>query len=159
MVVRRVRVGCKRGVHRLLLVGWVCCKLQPVMVHCSWVHCSPSSSVPAHACPPSQSPISFVLPVSLNPQPHSSFLSLSTPPPPNLAPREGLPQKIKADTEGGRLVFFGHTDIGMLNNVVELWRYPSAQVSEWMMRIRCCWVIIRLFPCSCRASKPRRGVN
>ncbi|KAG2489369.1 hypothetical protein HYH03_012199 [Edaphochlamys debaryana] len=38
----------------------------------------------------------------------------------------GLPAKVKADPEG-RLVFFGHTDVGMLNNVVELWRYPSAQ--------------------------------
>ena len=37
-----------------------------------------------------------------------------------------LPDKVAADPEG-RLVFFGHTDVGMLNNVVELWRYPSAQ--------------------------------
>ena len=37
-----------------------------------------------------------------------------------------LPDKVAADPEG-RLVFFGHTDVAMLNNVVELWRYPSAQ--------------------------------
>ncbi|KAG1676124.1 hypothetical protein FOA52_004964 [Chlamydomonas sp. UWO 241] len=40
--------------------------------------------------------------------------------------RKGLPDKVAADPEG-RLVFFGHTDVGTLNNVVELWRYPSAQ--------------------------------
>lgn len=40
-----------------------------------------------------------------------------------------LPDKIKSDPEGS-LVFFGHTDVGTLNNVVELWRYPSAQVSH-----------------------------
>ena len=39
-----------------------------------------------------------------------------------------LPEKIAADPTG-RLVFFGFTDIGILNNVVELWRYPSAQAS------------------------------
>ncbi|GIL49252.1 hypothetical protein Vafri_5380 [Volvox africanus] len=38
----------------------------------------------------------------------------------------GLPGKVTADPEG-RLVFFGYTDVGMLNNVVEIWRYPSAQ--------------------------------
>ncbi|EFJ42285.1 hypothetical protein VOLCADRAFT_107330 [Volvox carteri f. nagariensis] len=37
-----------------------------------------------------------------------------------------LPAKVAADPEG-RLVFFGYTDVGMLNNVVEIWRYPSAQ--------------------------------
>ncbi len=45
--------------------------------------------------------------------------------------RRRLPEKIAADP-AGRLVFFGFTDIGALNNVVELWRYPSAQAS-----IRC----------------------
>mmetsp|Transcript_32859 Transcript_32859/g.72584 ORF Transcript_32859/g.72584 Transcript_32859/m.72584 type:complete len:271 (-) Transcript_32859:35-847(-) len=40
--------------------------------------------------------------------------------------RKGLPDKVASDPEG-RLVFFGYTDVGMLNNVVELWRYPSAQ--------------------------------
>ncbi|GFR52604.1 hypothetical protein Agub_g15202, partial [Astrephomene gubernaculifera] len=39
---------------------------------------------------------------------------------------KGLPAKVAADPEG-QLVFFGHTEVGMLNNVVELWRYPSAQ--------------------------------
>ncbi|KXZ48796.1 hypothetical protein GPECTOR_25g380 [Gonium pectorale] len=38
----------------------------------------------------------------------------------------GLPSKVAADPDG-KLVFFGYTDVGMLNNVVELWRYPSAQ--------------------------------
>ncbi|GLC46162.1 hypothetical protein PLESTB_001196400 [Pleodorina starrii] len=38
----------------------------------------------------------------------------------------GLPAKVEADPEG-RLAFFGYTDVGMLNNVVEIWRYPSAQ--------------------------------
>ncbi|KAL6755198.1 hypothetical protein V8C86DRAFT_2682474 [Haematococcus lacustris] len=39
---------------------------------------------------------------------------------------QGLPGKVAADPEG-QLVLFAHTDVGMLNNVVELWRYPSAQ--------------------------------
>lgn len=39
---------------------------------------------------------------------------------------KGLPDKIASDPEG-QLVFFGYTDVGMLNNVLELWRYPSAQ--------------------------------
>lgn len=26
-------------------------------------------------------------------------------------------------------MFFGHTDVGMLNNVLEIWRYPSMQAS------------------------------
>mmetsp|Transcript_9031 Transcript_9031/g.15687 ORF Transcript_9031/g.15687 Transcript_9031/m.15687 type:complete len:274 (+) Transcript_9031:3-824(+) len=38
----------------------------------------------------------------------------------------GLPSKVAADPEG-QLVFFGHTDVGTLNNVLEVWRYPSAQ--------------------------------
>ncbi|KAG2444417.1 hypothetical protein HXX76_001170 [Chlamydomonas incerta] len=38
----------------------------------------------------------------------------------------GLPHKVAVDPEG-KLVFFGYTDVGMLNHVVELWRYPSAQ--------------------------------
>ena len=32
-----------------------------------------------------------------------------------------LPDKVAADADG-KLVFFGHTDVGTLNNVVELWR-------------------------------------
>lgn len=38
---------------------------------------------------------------------------------------KGIPEKmaVSPDTE---LVFFGFTDIGMLNNVIEIWRYPSA---------------------------------
>ncbi len=51
--------------------------------------------------------------------------------------RRRLPEKIAADP-AGRLVFFGFTDIGVLNNVVELWRYPSAQAS-----IRCEWLVAR----------------
>lgn len=38
----------------------------------------------------------------------------------------GIPHKVAADPHG-QLVFFGNTEIGMLNNVIELWRYPSAQ--------------------------------
>ncbi|KAG2447150.1 hypothetical protein HYH02_007896 [Chlamydomonas schloesseri] len=38
----------------------------------------------------------------------------------------GLPHKVAADPDG-KLVFFGYTDVGMLNHVMELWRYPSAQ--------------------------------
>ncbi|MEW5308019.1 MAG: hypothetical protein WDW38_000010 [Sanguina aurantia] len=40
--------------------------------------------------------------------------------------KKGLPDKV-ASYPDGQLVFFGHTDVGMLNNVSELWRYPSAQ--------------------------------
>jgi len=38
---------------------------------------------------------------------------------------KGIPEKmaVSRDTE---LVFFGFTDIGMLNNVIEVWKYPSA---------------------------------
>ena len=38
---------------------------------------------------------------------------------------KGIPEKmaVSPDTE---LIFFGFTDIGMLNNVIEVWRYPSA---------------------------------
>jgi hypothetical protein len=38
-----------------------------------------------------------------------------------------LPAKVAADPEKGQLVFFGYTDVGVLNTVTELWRYPSAQ--------------------------------
>lgn len=37
----------------------------------------------------------------------------------------GLPAKIAAGPEG-RLVALAHSDVGVLNNVVELWRYPGA---------------------------------
>jgi hypothetical protein len=50
------------------------------------------------------------------------------PPPPTPTPTptpQRLPDKIAADRDG-RLVAFAHSDVGMLNNVVELWRYPSA---------------------------------
>lgn len=36
-----------------------------------------------------------------------------------------LPEKVAADREG-LLVAFAYSEIGVLNNVVELWRYPSA---------------------------------
>jgi hypothetical protein len=36
-----------------------------------------------------------------------------------------LPEKVAADRDG-LLVAFAHSDVGMLNQVVELWRYPSA---------------------------------
>ncbi|WIA12449.1 hypothetical protein OEZ85_012484 [Tetradesmus obliquus] len=38
---------------------------------------------------------------------------------------DGLPEKVAADRDG-LLVAFAHSDVGVLNNVVELWRYPSA---------------------------------
>ena len=38
---------------------------------------------------------------------------------------KGVPSKIAADPEDGKLVYFGYTDVGQLNTVVELWRYPS----------------------------------
>ncbi|GBF99804.1 hypothetical protein Rsub_12557 [Raphidocelis subcapitata] len=38
---------------------------------------------------------------------------------------EGLPDKIAADPEG-RLVSFAYSDVGTLNSVMELWRYPNA---------------------------------
>ncbi|KAF8071348.1 NIPSNAP3A [Scenedesmus sp. PABB004] len=38
---------------------------------------------------------------------------------------DGLPDKVAADADG-RLVAFAHSDVGVLNQVVELWRYPSA---------------------------------
>lgn len=38
---------------------------------------------------------------------------------------DGLPEKVAADREG-LLVAFAYSEIGVLNNVVELWRYPSA---------------------------------
>ena len=39
---------------------------------------------------------------------------------------QGLPHKVAADPTG-ELVFFGYSDIGTLNQIIELWRYPSAQ--------------------------------
>ena len=35
---------------------------------------------------------------------------------------------MEADTHG-RLVLYAFTDVGPLNNVIELWRYPSMQGS------------------------------
>lgn len=40
---------------------------------------------------------------------------------------KGLPEKIQADPGGGVPVAFLFTDVGRLNNVVEVWRYPSNQ--------------------------------
>eukprot|EP00200_Dunaliella_tertiolecta_P012987 CAMPEP_0202369310 /NCGR_PEP_ID=MMETSP1127-20130417/1172_1 /ASSEMBLY_ACC=CAM_ASM_000462 /TAXON_ID=3047 /ORGANISM="Dunaliella tertiolecta, Strain CCMP1320" /LENGTH=259 /DNA_ID=CAMNT_0048964931 /DNA_START=62 /DNA_END=841 /DNA_ORIENTATION=- len=40
---------------------------------------------------------------------------------------KGLPAKLEADPGNGNLAFFGYVDVGTLNNVVELWRYESAQ--------------------------------
>ena len=37
-----------------------------------------------------------------------------------------VPDKILADPQG-ELVHFAYTDVGVLNSVLELWRYPSAQ--------------------------------
>lgn len=39
--------------------------------------------------------------------------------------QKGIPHKIAADKDG-TLAFFGYTDVGVLNSVIELWRYPSA---------------------------------
>jgi hypothetical protein len=41
---------------------------------------------------------------------------------------EGLPHKVAADSNS-KLVFFGFIDVGMLNTVIELWRYPSLAAS------------------------------
>ncbi len=41
---------------------------------------------------------------------------------------KGLPHKVAADANS-KLVFFGYIDVGMLNTVVELWRYPSLAAS------------------------------
>ena len=41
---------------------------------------------------------------------------------------QGLPHKVAADSNS-ELAFFGFVDVGMLNTVIELWRYPSAQAS------------------------------
>jgi hypothetical protein len=41
-----------------------------------------------------------------------------------------IPSKIAAATQQGinqELSFFGHTDVGYLNTVIEIWRYPTAQ--------------------------------
>ena len=39
-----------------------------------------------------------------------------------------MPLKVAADSNG-ELVFMGHTDVGSLNQVTELWRYPSTAAS------------------------------
>lgn len=55
--------------------------------------------------------------------------------------QKGIPHKIAAD-KSSELIYFGYTDVGILNNVIELWRYPSAagcmqarqsarKVAEW----------------------------
>eukprot|EP00873_Tetraselmis_striata_P021968 jgi/Tetstr1/442232/TSEL_030373.t1 len=41
---------------------------------------------------------------------------------------EGLPEKIAAD-QHGKLVAFAASDVGVLNNVIELWRYDSMAAS------------------------------
>ena len=41
---------------------------------------------------------------------------------------KGLPHKVAADSNS-KLVFFGFIDVGMLNTVIELWRYPSLAAS------------------------------
>ena len=38
----------------------------------------------------------------------------------------GLGSKVAADVNG-RLAFFGYTEFGVLNKVIEVWRYPSAE--------------------------------
>jgi len=40
----------------------------------------------------------------------------------------GLPSKLEADAVSGQqLVMVAYTDVGQLNSVIELWRYPSCQ--------------------------------
>lgn len=45
--------------------------------------------------------------------------------------QKAIPEKIQAASdrglEGHELVFFGYTDVGILNNLVEIWKYPTAQ--------------------------------
>ena len=41
---------------------------------------------------------------------------------------KGLPHKVAADSNS-KLVFFGYIDVGMLNTVIEVWRYPSLAAS------------------------------
>lgn len=41
---------------------------------------------------------------------------------------KGLPHKVAADSNS-KLVYFGFIDVGMLNTVIELWRYPSLAAS------------------------------
>mmetsp|Transcript_28337 Transcript_28337/g.47546 ORF Transcript_28337/g.47546 Transcript_28337/m.47546 type:complete len:268 (+) Transcript_28337:75-878(+) len=40
----------------------------------------------------------------------------------------GLPSKVEADKKG-QLVMYASSDVGVLNNVIEIWRYPSFQGS------------------------------
>jgi hypothetical protein len=55
-----------------------------------------------------------------------------------LIPSHRLPEKVAADRDG-LLVAFAHSEIGVLNNVVELWRYPSAaaclRCDAWQFRV------------------------
>eukprot|EP00887_Chlorella_sp_A99_P002796 scaffold6.g2796.t1 len=41
--------------------------------------------------------------------------------------KRGIGNKIAAIGSRGQLVFFGHSEVGMLNQVIELWRFESAQ--------------------------------
>jgi hypothetical protein len=45
-----------------------------------------------------------------------------------------LPEKVGADWDG-LLVAFGFTEVGVLNNVCELWRYPSAAACLRCVRV------------------------
>jgi hypothetical protein len=49
----------------------------------------------------------------------------------------GLPSKVEADKKG-QLVLYASSDVGVLNNVIEIWRYPSFQGSlEARQAARC----------------------
>lgn len=44
--------------------------------------------------------------------------------------QRGITHKIATAKGKGQLLFFGHSSVGMLNNVLELWRYDSAQACK-----------------------------
>ena len=89
----------------------------------------PPAFYPCLYLPPFQLQLACLLP---QPPCHLPLLPLAPAPPCHLpllpapSPSASLPSKVSSDPEG-RLVLFGHTDVGTLNQVVELWRYPSAQ--------------------------------
>lgn len=44
--------------------------------------------------------------------------------------QKAIPEKIQAASDQGlqsELVFLGYTDVGVLNNLIEIWKYPTAQ--------------------------------
>jgi hypothetical protein len=86
----------------------------------------------AHSCPPpflSREPC-FGDAATMAPplQRHSYTRAWPLPCPTRPVPGRRLPSKLAADPgpQGGRLALVGMCDVGTLNQVVELWRYPSA---------------------------------